>query len=170
MKKFYFTFGNSYDYPYQGGYLVVNAIDRDDAIEKYRRKYPDIHENTVNCAFIYTENEWKNINLGQSLCHEVIDCRFKFIEAKLVDMAHFKMYEGKFQDMEQMKNGVEVYIYANVSTFEAYTFEESEIKVYAHPFEKLYYADDYQLELNRIDTNELKDVLITNYKEAISKA
>ena len=92
MKKFYFTFGNSYDYPYQGGYLVVNAIDRDDAIEKYRRKYPDIHENTVNCAFIYTENEWKNINLGQSLCHEVIDCRFKFIEAKLASFRNQTQY------------------------------------------------------------------------------
>lgn len=80
MEKFYFTFGSSSQFPYHGGYLIVKADDRNDAIEKYRKKYPDVNENTVNCAFIYSEKEWNNflewceyLSIGRETCHEVIE-------------------------------------------------------------------------------------------------
>ena len=55
-------------------------------------------------------------------------------------MCHFKMYEGKCQDMEQAKNGLEVFVYANISDYETDTFEKSEVRAYAYLFEKLYCA------------------------------
>ena len=55
---FFFTFGSSNTFPYQNGYVKVIGESRDDAVAKFRKIYPDINENTVNCAFIYTQEEW----------------------------------------------------------------------------------------------------------------
>lgn len=71
--------------------------------------------------------------------------RYKLIEVKYIDMYHFQMYEGKFQDLEQLINNEEIYIYANVSNFETEKYEDSEVRVYAHSYEKLYCAEDYVL-------------------------
>lgn len=72
--------------------------------------------------------------------------KFKLIEVKFIDMFHFHLYEGKFQDMEQKEyQNRETYVYANVSDFETRTFEESDVRVYAHSFETLYCAEDYEL-------------------------
>ena len=56
--KYYFTFGSSSQFPYQNGYIVVIAEDRHDAVTKYRVKYPDHTEDTINCSEIYSEEEW----------------------------------------------------------------------------------------------------------------
>ena len=58
MKKYYFTFGSWEQFPYQNGYLIVQADSRNDAIAKYRAKHPDINEGIVNCAFIYSEEQF----------------------------------------------------------------------------------------------------------------
>lgn len=73
MQEFYFTFGSSNGFPYQGGYLIVVAHTKEEAFEKFRRKYPDRHEDTLNCAFYYTRKEWESLSthdMGE--CHEVI--------------------------------------------------------------------------------------------------
>lgn len=59
MKKFYFTFGSWEGYPYQSTYLIVEAESRQEAARLFREKYPDKTPNTVNCADIYNEKEWK---------------------------------------------------------------------------------------------------------------
>lgn len=83
--------------------------------------------------------------------------KFKFIEGKIIDMCHFKMFEGKFQDMEeQNKKGTEVYIYANISNFETDTFEKSEVDIYAYPYTQLYYSEIYRLYLDKEDQERLK--------------
>lgn len=69
---FFFTFGSSNTFPYQNGYVKVIGESRDDAVAKFRKIYPDINENTVNCAFIYTQEEWLELlvkynSLGK--CH-----------------------------------------------------------------------------------------------------
>lgn len=58
---YFFTFGSSEMFPYQHGYVKVVGTSKDDAIAKFRSKYPDKSENTVNCAFIYTDKEWLEI-------------------------------------------------------------------------------------------------------------
>ena len=72
--------------------------------------------------------------------------KYELVEIKFIDMYHFQMYEGKFKDAAQLESGhSEKYIYANVSNFETETYEESEVRIYAHSYEDLYCAEDYEL-------------------------
>jgi hypothetical protein len=64
LKKYYFTFGSNEQFPFQNTYLIVMADSLEEAIQMFRDQHPDVHENTVNCSFWYTEEEWeKNCNL-----------------------------------------------------------------------------------------------------------
>lgn len=78
------------------------------------------------------------------------------------------MYEGKFKDLEQSENGhTEKFIYANVSNFETKTYEESEVRIYAHSYEDLYCAEDYELQnlcYNEELCEYLKSELLKNKK------
>ena len=64
--KFYFTFGSDARFPYQNTYLIVIADCLEDAICKFRKKYPDRHKNIVNCAFWYSQEQWEG-SLNQKL-------------------------------------------------------------------------------------------------------
>ena len=72
MNNYYFTFGTSNQYPFYRGYIIVQADDRNFAIDKFRSYYPDVNEGVVNCAFIYTEEEWMRLKNTDRTCHEVI--------------------------------------------------------------------------------------------------
>lgn len=73
VPAFFFTFGSDEKFPYQYGYVIVRAESLDDAICKFRAKYPnrDPDSNTVNCAFYYTENEWIHVRYSDQ-CHDII--------------------------------------------------------------------------------------------------
>lgn len=60
LPNFYFTFGTAEQYPYTiGQYLIVKARDIREAAQKYKRKYPNPHDDTVlNCADYYGQEEW----------------------------------------------------------------------------------------------------------------
>jgi hypothetical protein len=60
MEKFYFTFGSSDGFPEEcrNGFVLVRAKSWKDAIRIFRQHYPDRYENTVNCAFFYSQEEW----------------------------------------------------------------------------------------------------------------
>lgn len=60
IQNFYFTFGSSKQYPFERGqYVVVKATDVKKAVKKFMEKYPHpACENTVNCAFYYSQSEW----------------------------------------------------------------------------------------------------------------
>lgn len=60
VQKFYFTFGSWEGFPFHNGYSVVMAANRNDAIATFRENHPDVHENTVNCSFVYNEQEWES--------------------------------------------------------------------------------------------------------------
>lgn len=94
---------------------------------------------------------------------------YEFVEGKNIDMYHFKMYQGKFLDKTQLINDEHVYIYANISDFDTNTFEESEVRVYAHPYEKLCCAEDYEITRNLYDEDlsYLKTVLLEMYKKSV---
>lgn len=77
MKNFYFTFGTSPSFPYQNGWVVVQAPTKLAAINVFCSYYPR-RADCINCSFVYTEEEFKrtgmydkNDNLGAG-CHEVI--------------------------------------------------------------------------------------------------
>lgn len=60
LPNFYFTFGTAEQYPYTiGQYLIVKARDIREATQKYKRKYPNPHDDAVlNCADYYGQEEW----------------------------------------------------------------------------------------------------------------
>lgn len=77
MKNFYFTFGTSPAFPYQNGWVLVQAPNRHAAIQVFNAYFPPRCQ-CVNCSFIYTEEEFMNTimyrenkNLGAG-CHCII--------------------------------------------------------------------------------------------------
>lgn len=69
LKHFYFTFGTDPRLPYKNGYVIVNADNRKNAIQKFRSQYPDRHHGYINCSSVYTEDQWKavtkRVNMGR---------------------------------------------------------------------------------------------------------
>ena len=59
QENFYVTFGSWEGFPYQNTYLIVRAKDSDEAIEKFRVKYPDKTPNTFCFSEMYPEDEWQ---------------------------------------------------------------------------------------------------------------
>lgn len=59
-RRFYFTFGSDKQFPYgRGQYVVVKAQDIREAARKYKRKYPNPHDDEVlNCADYYSQQAW----------------------------------------------------------------------------------------------------------------
>lgn len=81
----------------------------------------------------------------------------KLINLKYIDMYHFQMWEGKFQDLEQ---NTPTFIYANVSNFETKAFEDSDVRVYAHSYEDLYSPEDYELRVPDDVERKIKEVIL----------
>lgn len=70
IKNFYFTYGTSESYPFQGGWTKIEAFNRECAIQIFKALHPNIHEGIINCCDMYTEEEfrqsemWSKGNLG----------------------------------------------------------------------------------------------------------
>lgn len=78
MPYYYFTFGTDPGYPFQNGWVKIQAPSRREATEIFAIYFPSRDDECVNCAFIYEEEEFKetsmykkNDNLGAG-CHCVI--------------------------------------------------------------------------------------------------
>ena len=71
-QNFYFAFGSDRGFPYQYGYLIVQAANMPDAVRKFRKDYPDRYENCLNCAFVYTQEQWNKLSSDMGKCHKVI--------------------------------------------------------------------------------------------------
>ena len=65
MSKYYFTFGSDPKFPYQRGWVEVEAKTRNQACNVFRAYFPDRHENCINCAFIYSEEEWQKTKMSK---------------------------------------------------------------------------------------------------------
>lgn len=75
LKRFYFTFGTNEHFPFIGGWVVVFANDRKEAVEIFRKHHPDHTPGIINCSDIYTESQFQSSgmvdgNLG-CRCHAV---------------------------------------------------------------------------------------------------
>ena len=57
-RPWYFTFGTAAHYPYKDEYLIVLAKNGDDALTKFRSKYPDYRPGILNCSEVYSEDEF----------------------------------------------------------------------------------------------------------------
>ncbi len=64
LKKFYFTFGTSDDFPYCGGYIVIEAPTLKSAARIFREYYPNpMSDTTLNCSDYYTEEQFKKTGM-----------------------------------------------------------------------------------------------------------
>ncbi len=107
MNNYYFTFGSSNEFPYQGGYVAVVAENMKQAIELFRKNYPDHNQGILNCADYYNEshfnnylsncNDWSNQSAYWTKFHnvigvdyyskptdEVLDCYVKVVDKALL--------------------------------------------------------------------------------------
>lgn len=72
---YYFTFGSSPDFPFQDGWVTVDADTRTEACEIFRQYYPNSkHPDTINCSFIYPEEQFKHTSMYKegnfnAFCH-----------------------------------------------------------------------------------------------------
>lgn len=62
MNRYFYTFGCDAEFPYQNGWIEVRASSWDEAHQKFRRRFPNRHANTLNCAFFYDEEKWKQMD------------------------------------------------------------------------------------------------------------
>ena len=79
MAKFYFTFGDSKEYPYRGGWVTIDAPNKDTAMGIFAGMYPNGHRKhddflVLNCADIYTEERFNRTILPKAgklgaFCH-----------------------------------------------------------------------------------------------------
>lgn len=80
MPKFYFTFSDYEPFPYQNGWVEVEAATRSAAIATFNAKYPNPNphnKHIVNCSFIYDETEFNATNMAKygnygAYCHETL--------------------------------------------------------------------------------------------------
>lgn len=64
LKNFYFTFGTSDDFPYSGGYIIIEAENLKAATRIFREYYPNpLSDTTLNCSDYYTEEEFEKTGM-----------------------------------------------------------------------------------------------------------
>lgn len=79
LPKFYFTFGTDRLFPYQKGWVEVQAGNGDEALAIFNSHFPPRRpgSNTANCAFIYSQEQFERTSMflepgSWGGCHEVL--------------------------------------------------------------------------------------------------
>ena len=76
-ETFYYTFGSDEGFPFQGGWVEVNANNLGEANDMFRSYFAD-RNGALNCVFVYDSEEWAQTPMAQSdapeqICHMKID-------------------------------------------------------------------------------------------------
>ena len=76
-ETFYYTFGSDECFPFQSGWVEVNADSLGEANDMFRSYFAD-RNGALNCAFVYNSEEWAQTPMAQSdapeqICHMKID-------------------------------------------------------------------------------------------------
>ena len=161
---------NVFDYVYyfetqNGKTGIVRADNIIDAENRVANKYCRDELKYIKCCNLLEESDY---DFGiVDFTTEINTQKYKLVDIEYVDMGHFQMYEGKFQDMEQWKyQNKEVYIYANLSNNE-YDFEDEEnyIRAYPYPFKDLYCAENYELVINNPSADYIKYLILKEIRK-----
>lgn len=79
QQSFFYTFGTDSRFPYQKGWVEVQAEDRPKADALFRNRFPDVHKGVLNCSFVYTKEQFeKNLQKEYTMfpdwriCHDFI--------------------------------------------------------------------------------------------------
>ena len=76
-KNFYFTFGSDEQFPFQNGYIIVEAKTMRQAINMFRTSFPDRHENLLNCSDYYTEKQFNAYDWENYKCYGILKMHFE---------------------------------------------------------------------------------------------
>ena len=78
LQTFYYTFGTAESFPYQRGWVEIQANSQSEANDLFRQHFPDKTPGILNCAFVYTEEEFHTVKESMSqhpdwsICHKRI--------------------------------------------------------------------------------------------------
>jgi hypothetical protein len=64
-------------FPFYKGWIEIDAPTEGMAREAFRACYPDRHEGTLNCSFVYTQDEFEKTDMFKNVypdeyCHQKI--------------------------------------------------------------------------------------------------
>ena len=63
MVKYYYTYGTDREYPFIGGWTEVEAVSYQAANKLFRIVHPDKTPGILNCAFVYTEEQFNHTSM-----------------------------------------------------------------------------------------------------------
>ena len=66
MAKYYYTYSSDGEQPFIGGWTEVEAVNHQAANKLFRIVHPDKTPGILNCAFVYTEEQFKQT--GMYMC------------------------------------------------------------------------------------------------------
>lgn len=67
LQRFYFTYGTDSYYPFQGGWTLVYANSKEQAIKTFKEYHPNRDGSPfINCAFIYTQDEFEKTEMYEN--------------------------------------------------------------------------------------------------------
>lgn len=82
-RNFYFTFGSWKGFPFRNSYVVVEGFDRADAVERFRRQFPDKTKGVACYSFDYDETAWNTTEMASAWpCAGVLHLNDVFEEAE----------------------------------------------------------------------------------------
>lgn len=64
MQSFYFTYGTDGTQPFRGGWTQVKAESLEQACALFRAVHPDKTPGLLNCAGVYTEEQFRSGGMG----------------------------------------------------------------------------------------------------------
>lgn len=62
MNRYYYTFGDDTGYPFQNGWIIIEADTWEQAHIIFRNNFKCCHEHVLNCSFFYNEQQWKKMH------------------------------------------------------------------------------------------------------------
>lgn len=62
MNRYYYTFGSADYFPFQNGWIIIEAKTFAQADDVFKKHFPCRHDNVLNCSFSYDEQRWREMN------------------------------------------------------------------------------------------------------------
>lgn len=115
-----------------------------------KRSWNDLHRIINDILDVADTNKSEDIKMDMIGAILENEFNIEIEKYRLISVEHinlslegFEIWEGTFQDMEQLRyQHKEVNIYANITNI------DDEVRVYPYPFNTLYCAEDYELSSN----------------------
>ena len=80
MTKYYFTFGSDPGFPYQYGWVEIDAPNEASAREIFRAYYPDRSNGCLNCSFVYPEEVFVKTPMYRGEYWDMCHAKIQYIE------------------------------------------------------------------------------------------